>query len=86
MAASEYRLTRISKTEKSGTIRDIPVVGVLPKGLPTVGDNVHIICAPVVEGASGRLVSTSKVVAIDGNEFVTESGSLYELEEVGPVE
>jgi hypothetical protein len=81
--ADKHSLKRIEKSKVSGDIREhIPMVGILITE-PKVGGHINLMCDPVVEGAVGRLINTSRIVAHDGgNEYVTESGSVYELKEI----
>ena len=76
------RLTRIEETDRSGRIR-APIEGTYPNP-PTVGRSFAIVNDEPLDNllATNRLVYTSVVVEVDGNEFVTESGSRYRLEEL----
>lgn len=76
-------LTRVEATSSSGHLRTDSIKGAYPK-LPHVGESFTIYGKPIVEGAIGRIVTTSSVARIikkTSNEitFKTATGSTYNL-------
>jgi len=80
------RLTRLKTTDvvvdNPAPLRTTTVEGVFLSP-PVVGERFSIVCDPIVEGATGRLVSTSPITSISESGFGTiikTENSTYLLE------
>jgi hypothetical protein len=74
-------LTRIHTEDENHTLRTSQVVGYYKDG-PALGIRFMLVSEALEINDGIRLVETSPVTSINGDEFTTESGTKYKLQQL----
>jgi hypothetical protein len=83
MKVTKANLIRLNKTERSGHIRGSQTINGYFKENPIIGKGFCFFAESYTREGSFRLIETSYVEQITKDGFITETGSVYKIEQLG---